>query len=51
MNTPTPCPACQENYIASTGHYIAWDVMGDPRTTVEVCEICHRAAEHDEARA
>lgn len=51
MNATTrqACPACEQDYIAGTGHYYEWDVMGDPRTTVEVCDTCHHATERAEA--
>jgi|DEB0MinimDraft_10_1074344.scaffolds.fasta_scaffold288562_2 hypothetical protein len=37
------CPACEWHYEKLSGHFYEWHVMGDPRTTVEVCEPCHRA--------
>lgn len=51
MNATTrqTCPACQWEYTTGTGHYYKWDVMGDPRTIVEICETCHHAAERAEA--
>lgn len=37
------CPACLWEFTELSGYFYAWEVMGDSRTTVEVCEPCHRA--------
>jgi hypothetical protein len=40
---PTPyatCPTCAEQYPTDDAHTVPWDVMGDPRPTIQVCPKC-----------
>jgi hypothetical protein len=39
------CPACLWHYPLGGWVRVAWEVMGDPRTSVEVCPDCGRHAE------
>jgi hypothetical protein len=39
------CVACEWHYPPKLGVAVLWDVMGDPRPSVEVCPNC---AEHAE---
>lgn len=38
------CETCERPYPEETGVAVEWDVMGDPRQTVEVCPACAFAA-------
>lgn len=45
MNRVSKCPVSEiagdvHYYLVGNGATVEWDVMGDPRTEVEVCASC-----------
>lgn len=45
MEGKEPCPVGElvgepHEFVGGTGSIVEWDVLGDPRSTVEVCRGC-----------
>lgn len=45
------CEACGRQYREGSGVSVSWDVMGDPRASVEVCLACAFVALSDDEAA
>lgn len=47
----TTCEGCERPYREGSGVAVLWDVMGDPRESVEVCPACAFVALVDDEAA